>query len=159
MEMKALNERKPDNILFVIWLVFFTSVTLNIPFAYSQKESLDDDDIRFAVENNLIVEDEWEYKSDWAIKEDIEDEFFWSFVVDEDDVGVQVSNGTAILSGEVASRYEAQAAVKNAFEGGARSVENNITIQTGYPCNGRKNQGFDWWCHHRGKHQTGIEPR
>ncbi len=72
--------------------------------------------------NKLIVENIWKPKTDWAIKEDIEDEFFWSLFVDGDDINVNVEDGHVILSGAVDSKYEAQLAVHNAFEGGARSV-------------------------------------
>jgi len=78
------------------------------------------------IDNNLIVDYIWEPKSDQAIKEDIKDEFFWSLFIDSDDVDLEVDNGHVILGGEVDSRYEMQAAVENAFEGGARTVENNL---------------------------------
>lgn len=54
-----------------------------------------------SVGNKLIVEKTWKPKSDWAIKEDIEDEFFWSLFVDGDDINVNVEDGHVILFGNV----------------------------------------------------------
>ncbi len=93
-----------------------------------------------SVDNDIIVEDEWVYKPDADIEDDIEDELFWSLRVNEDDVNVDVDNGTATLTGTVASRYQAQAAVQNAFEGGARSVVDALIVE-----NGRSHEGvYDW---------------
>ncbi len=52
------------------------------------------------VENNIEVLKEWKYKTDQMIKQDIENEFFWSFLVDGDDVNVTVENGDVTLNSE-----------------------------------------------------------
>jgi osmotically-inducible protein OsmY len=67
-------------------------------------------------------------KSDWQIKEDINDELFWSPFVDADDVQVAVDGGTATLTGTVDSWSESKAAETNAYEAGAMYVDNNLTI-------------------------------
>lgn len=68
-------------------------------------------------------------KSDLQVKENIEDEFFWSPFVDSNDVNVKVENGEATLSGTVDSWLEYNAAVKNAYEGGAVYVDNDLTVK------------------------------
>jgi osmotically-inducible protein OsmY len=80
------------------------------------------------VENNIEVIKDWKYKTDRMIKEDIEDEFFWSFLVDGDDINVTVENGIVTLTGEVESLPEFRAAVDNAFEGGAKRVHSKLDI-------------------------------
>jgi len=69
-------------------------------------------------------------KSDAKIKEDIEDELFWSPFVDSDNVSVSVENGVAMLTGNVNSSSEYFAATENAYEGGASFVENHLVIVT-----------------------------
>jgi osmotically-inducible protein OsmY len=68
-------------------------------------------------------------KTDAAIREDIEDELFWSPFVDLDEVNVQVDDGTARLTGEVDSLGEYEAATENALEGGAHEVDNDLVIR------------------------------
>jgi len=80
------------------------------------------------VENNLEVTADWEWRSDTQIEKDIKHEFAWSLMVDGTDIDVSVQNGTAILEGEVTTIHELDAAIQNAFEGGARNVRNRLTI-------------------------------
>lgn len=82
-----------------------------------------------AIKNNLNVEYTTTSKSDWEIKHDIESEFFWSYFVDSDDISVSVENGVATLKGTVDSWQELNAAINNAFEGGARKVESELTVK------------------------------
>ncbi len=100
--------------------------------SYFEKERAEDVTSRqpgvVDIKNNIIIDYVWTRKPDWEIKEDIESQFFWSALVDGDDVNVQVDNGNVTLTGEVDTRYEAALAVKNAFEGGARSVENKLDV-------------------------------
>ena len=92
-----------------------------------------------AIDNDIIVENEWKYKPDSAIQEDIQNEFYWSMLA-QDDINVNVQNGTATLTGTVDSPYEAETAIDNAFRGGARSVVNDLKVAWG-----RSNQGiYDW---------------
>lgn len=67
-------------------------------------------------------------RSDAAIKEDIEDELFWSPFVDADDVFVTVEDGVASLTGTVDSWAEERAAIENAYEGGATIVDNDLVV-------------------------------
>lgn len=70
-------------------------------------------------------------KDDWEIKEDIQDELFWSPFVDSDEVNVAVDDATAILTGTVDSWNERQAATENALQGGAVMVDNDLTVRYG----------------------------
>lgn len=85
-----------------------------------------------AVENNIDVVDERTWKSDAEIKTDIEQQFTWSIFVDAEDIDVSVDNGIATLEGEVDSITELDAALKDAFDGGARRVVNRLSIED-YP--------------------------
>ena len=68
-------------------------------------------------------------KSDVQIKENIEDELFWSPFVDSGNVNVTVEDGEATLSGTVDSWSEYNAAVNNAYEGGAVYVDNDLIVK------------------------------
>jgi osmotically-inducible protein OsmY len=69
------------------------------------------------------------WKQDSVIAEEIEQELAWSPFVDADEISVAVNNGVATLTGAVDSVAERQAAVENAFEGGAAGVRNQIEIE------------------------------
>jgi osmotically-inducible protein OsmY len=71
----------------------------------------------------------WPYHTDAEIKEDIQDELFWSPFVDSDDVHVSVRNGVATLTGVVDSWHEYRTAGINAIQGGARSVVNDLIMK------------------------------
>ncbi len=68
------------------------------------------------------------FTRDAEIEADIEDELWWSPFVDSDAVQVEVSNGTAVLTGTVGSRAEWQSATENAYEGGAIWVVNDLEV-------------------------------
>lgn len=68
-------------------------------------------------------------KTDAEIKDDIQDELWWSPFVDEDEVNVGVKAGVATLTGEVDTWSERNAAVDNAYEGGAIRVINKLTVE------------------------------
>jgi len=70
-------------------------------------------------------------KSDWEIKEDIDGELFWSPFVDADEVTVTVDDGVATLTGTVDTMSERSAAEKNAYDGGAVAVDNNLKAKYG----------------------------
>ncbi len=99
---------------------------------YYEKEHAGDVASRIAgvveVKNDLTVQYEWTWKSDRQIKADIEDEFFWSPYVDSDDIAVKVENGVATLTGKADSWFELDAAVDNAFDGGAKSVNTKVQV-------------------------------
>jgi osmotically-inducible protein OsmY len=73
----------------------------------------------------------WPYRSDAEIKEDIEDEMFWSpwVWVHHDNIVVTVTNGVATLTGTVSSWFTYNKATESALEGGASQVINNITVK------------------------------
>ncbi len=66
--------------------------------------------------------------TDPKIEERIENELWWSPFVDSDQVEVHVQDGVATLTGEVDSWEESQAAMDNAYEGGADQVVNLLSI-------------------------------
>jgi len=84
------------------------------------------------VENKVRVDYDWERKADAAIKNDVEDQLFWSFAVDDDEIEVEVDNGIVILGGKVDTKREENLAVKNAFDGGAKKVRNNLDVKYDY---------------------------
>jgi osmotically-inducible protein OsmY len=67
-------------------------------------------------------------KPDNIVREEIEEELWWSPFVDADEVDVQVNRGAATLKGTVDSYAEMRAAVENAFEGGAAWVHNQMRV-------------------------------
>ena len=80
------------------------------------------------VVNRLAYDHEWEWKPDWEIRVDVKDQLFWSPFVDSDAVKVNVDNGVVTLTGEVDSWAERADAAKNAWEGGAKDVRNEIVV-------------------------------
>lgn len=67
--------------------------------------------------------------SDRSLYSAIESEFFWSPFVDEDEVDINVEDGTVTLTGNVDSRSEFVAAAENAFQAGAVTVKNQLDIK------------------------------
>jgi osmotically-inducible protein OsmY len=78
--------------------------------------------------NGIQSDYKWKYKPDWEIREDINDQLFWSPFVDEDNVRVTVEDGVATLTGNVETWGERGAAENNAYEGGAKDVKNKLTV-------------------------------
>ena len=68
------------------------------------------------------------YEPDFLIEDRIEDEFLWSPYVDASDVNVGVANGVVTLTGTVDSWTERGAAERNAYEGGAVDVINELDV-------------------------------
>lgn len=66
--------------------------------------------------------------TDTNIERAIEREFLWSPFVDGSIIDVEVENGVATLTGTVRSVRERQDATKNAYEGGALRVDNELTV-------------------------------
>ncbi len=66
---------------------------------------------------------------DEKIKENIEREFWRSPFVNSDEINIKVKNGHVILTGTVETALEKKAAEKNAYEGGAFTVENDIIVR------------------------------
>lgn len=86
-----------------------------------------------AIHNDLRVSDEGRNtgKSDWAIKEDVEQELAWSPFVDAEQIRVTVEDGVATLSGQVDTWMEWKSAEENALEGGASDVHNRLQVRFG----------------------------
>jgi osmotically-inducible protein OsmY len=85
--------------------------------------------------NNLDYKHEWTWKPDWAIVEDVNEQLFWSPFVDSDQISVAVENGVVTLSGKVDTLSEKEAAQYNAYQGGAKEVNNklDVKVQIGGP--------------------------
>lgn len=66
---------------------------------------------------------------DEKIKEEIEEQLWWSPFVNENEVQVEVDDGHVTLTGEVDTRLEKEYAAKNAFQGGAFTLENLIKVE------------------------------
>jgi osmotically-inducible protein OsmY len=69
------------------------------------------------------------FATDAEIRDDIQNELWWSPFVDEDQVNVKVDNGVATLTGQVDTYAEREAARENAYEGGATWVVDKLTIK------------------------------
>jgi osmotically-inducible protein OsmY len=82
--------------------------------------------------NNINYPNTWNWKSDKEISENVKDQLFWSPFVDEDQVNVSVLNGVVTLTGNVETLSERLAAEENAYEGGAKKVKNNLTVNYRY---------------------------
>jgi len=67
-------------------------------------------------------------KTDEQILEDVKSELFWSPFVDKDDIDVTVEDGVVAFHGVVDSVKEKESATGNAFEGGARAVDNDLIV-------------------------------
>jgi osmotically-inducible protein OsmY len=84
------------------------------------------------VVNNLNFEYQWNWKPDREIRADVRDQLEWSPFVDEDDVAVTVDDGVVTLTGTVDSWSEREDAEKNAYQGGAKDVQNDLDVQYDY---------------------------
>lgn len=82
-----------------------------------------------SVVNNIRPTRRWTWKSDQEVKTDVKDEWFWSPFVDGEDLTVRVQQGHVTIAGAVEDWSEMLAAVDNAFESGAKSVETYIRVQ------------------------------
>jgi osmotically-inducible protein OsmY len=66
------------------------------------------------------------------ILEDITDQLTWSPFVSENDITVTVDNGIVTLSGTIPSWSELTDAEKNAYQGSAKDVQNNLVVDNRY---------------------------
>lgn len=82
-----------------------------------------------AVKNGLGVYSVWTKKTDWEILQDIADQLQWDPLVNDKAIEVTVIDGVATLTGAVDARTERDLAIKNAYEGGARHVNDRLTIK------------------------------
>lgn len=81
------------------------------------------------VVNRITVGESWVAQEDWAIQDDIENQLWWSPYVDVDEVSVTVNDGVATLQGTVDTWTESLKAEENAYEGGAKDVNNRLDIR------------------------------
>jgi len=75
------------------------------------------------------VDSKTTYMDDENLKKEIEDRLWWSPYINQDEITVEVDNGTAILSGTVKTRREKKQVLINALEAGSKDVKNNILVQ------------------------------
>ncbi len=71
-----------------------------------------------------MIDSEYERR----LEDDVESQLFWSPFVDSDNIVVDVQGGEVRLSGIVEDEAERQAAVENAWEGGAMDVVDRLVI-------------------------------
>jgi osmotically-inducible protein OsmY len=69
------------------------------------------------------------FETDSEIKDNIQDELWWSPFVDQNQVNVSVDNGVATLKGTVDTYAERESARENAYEGGATWVVDKMEIK------------------------------
>ncbi|MFP4458708.1 MAG: BON domain-containing protein [Candidatus Zixiibacteriota bacterium] len=80
------------------------------------------------VVNNIQIEQNWEPKADSEIKDDIKADMFWNINLNASQIEVEVDEGIVHLDGCVESKTELSEAIKSAYEGGAKEVYSDITI-------------------------------
>jgi osmotically-inducible protein OsmY len=80
------------------------------------------------VVNKIESEENWIWKPDWEIQADVEDQLEWSPYVDDRHINVTVDEGVVTLNGKVDSWTEFNEATKNAYQGGAKDVENELGV-------------------------------
>lgn len=95
-----------------------------------------------AVVNRLEHEYDWKWRTDWEIKDNVNEQLTWSLFVDASDINVTVDDGIVTLEGEVENWSEYNTAEENAFEGGAKDVRNKLTVL--HPYYGPHNQ-YPFW--------------
>ena len=83
------------------------------------------------VDNRIQTPPAVDRPDDAEISAAIGDELYWSPYVDSERLTVSVADGRAVLKGRVANRFVARIAVQNAFQGGARSVRTQLTLNDG----------------------------
>ncbi|MBA3967054.1 MAG: BON domain-containing protein [Nitrospirales bacterium] len=71
----------------------------------------------------------WAEMSDRSLAKAVRGEISWSPFVDGDPIRVEACQGVVTLQGSVENRSEMAAAVDNAYEAGARRVNNQLRIQ------------------------------
>jgi osmotically-inducible protein OsmY len=85
------------------------------------------------VVNNIILEQAWEDKEDWILKEDVEYQLFWNPRINSDSVEVLVDDGIVTLVGKVNTLYQRRQATVEAKQAGAEHVNNLLVFSLGPP--------------------------
>lgn len=80
------------------------------------------------IENNIVSNASWEYKSDWEIEQDVQNEFFWDPLINSDDLTFTVEDGVVTIEGTVPSFRIKQAITEEAYQGGAKHVRNRVKV-------------------------------
>lgn len=81
------------------------------------------------VRNKIKFDRVWHWQPDRELKEAVLDQLFWSVFVESDDISVSVRNGVVTLSGTVSSWGEYDDAEKNAYQAGAKHVQNKLEVE------------------------------
>ena len=84
------------------------------------------------VVNNIDFEHQWVWRPDWEIRDNVKDLLSWNPFVDGSDINVTVDNGIVTLTGTVATYSERQSAEINAYEAGAKDVDNDLAVTYHY---------------------------
>ncbi len=69
-------------------------------------------------------------KTDEMIAQDLKDQLFWNFYIDEEAIHVDVKEGKVTLTGQADNKMEVLMIVRDAFEVGAKQVQNRMHIKT-----------------------------
>ena len=85
------------------------------------------------VDNYLTVRAKWKPKSDAAIEADLKDRLATIFTDEDNKVTAKVSNGVALLEGELDTWYMWQSALEQAIAAGAREPHMSIQVRYGIP--------------------------
>ncbi|MCB9775337.1 MAG: BON domain-containing protein [Nitrospiraceae bacterium] len=80
------------------------------------------------VDNRLKYAIEWQDKSDPELRQDIEDQFWWSPFLSDHSISVRVEDGVATLKGSVRSWQQRSLAAEHAFVAGARFGHNRLQV-------------------------------
>lgn len=102
----------------------FIDVEVNEPLAYGPYT----DEVYPYGRDWYDYEPEVTFRDDREIRENVQDELWWSPFVDLDQVEVIVDQGIVTLTGTVDSLGEKRAATRNAYEAGATWVRNELEV-------------------------------
>lgn len=80
------------------------------------------------VVNRIDYAYEWERNPDWEIRQNVNNQLRWSPFVNEAAVDVSVEDGVVTLTGTVYSWTAKNEARKNAFQGGAKNVRDQLVV-------------------------------
>ena len=93
--------------------------------------------------NTIKYDYRWTWKPDREIKADIEDQLNWDTYIDNNNIKVTVNNGIATLNGEVYSWSGFEDAERNAYQGGAKDVINDLKVRNRFY--GPYNPLYKYW--------------
>jgi osmotically-inducible protein OsmY len=79
--------------------------------------------------NNVRSNASWEPIGDKELEQDVNEEFFWNPILDDDKIQVSVDDGVVTLKGTVLEYRQKTEAKEEALDAGAKRVRNNIKIK------------------------------